>query len=201
MTKFMHNLLFLCVLVAICGCGRSSSKHSIKGYYILETNRNKPVLEQKSDTVLLVDVFEVAEGFNNNSLIYRNSEGRIESDYYRRTLTGKGQMLSSLTSQWLSDSGLFQLTTSSKSGITGSYRLKGIINSMYADMQDEQNARALLDIKIFLVDRNGKPLFWKDYVTQAPISDKTADAVIVAMNECVYSFLETLEQDLADSEF
>ncbi len=189
------SLLF--IIVAVTGCGRSSAKYSVRDYYLLDVSRQQPPREMKFDGTLTVAKFDIAEGFNNNSLMYRNKQGKIETDYYRRFLSGKGVMISSLTTNWLADSGLFNVVASTGSGLRGNYRLSGLVGQMYADMELEEQARAVLRVKVFLVDGSSMPIFWKQYTVYSPISEPTAAAVVEATNHGIRSFLTQLEEDIA----
>jgi cholesterol transport system auxiliary component len=197
MTKTHMAILFLAA-ATLTGCMRTSSRHHVKDYYILDTERNKPAMEQKFDTSLIVENFEVAEGFNSNLLVYRNKEGKIEADHYRRFITDKGVMLSNLTSQWLSDSGLFKVSATAASGINSRLRLKAMIQKMYADMQKDTDLATRLEIKVFLLSYpKREAIFWKQYSVSAEVENKTAEAVIEATNQNVFDFLTLLENDLS----
>jgi ABC-type uncharacterized transport system auxiliary subunit len=197
MKTFLRITLLLFVIFALIGCGRSSAKYSVRDYYLLDVSRQQPPREMKFDGVLTVSKFDIAEGFNNNSLMYRNKQGKIETDYYRRFLSGKGVMISSLTTNWLADSGLFRVVASTGSGLRGNYRLSGLVEQMYADMELEEQARAVLRVKVFLVDGSSMPIFWKQYTVHSPISEPTAAAVVEATNHGIRSFLTQLEEDIA----
>jgi uncharacterized lipoprotein YmbA len=189
--------VFAAVLIAATGCSRNGVRQTVRDYYMLDAARGSQAAAKQFDKILIVDKFEVEEGFNTNSLIYRNRDGKIESDYYRRYITDKGVMLSSLTAQWLSESGLFKITATESSGISGNLRLKGVINRMYADMEDADNMQAIMDIKIFLLSSPGRePIYWNQYTLTSPIKESTAQAVIDASNSNVHNFLTKLEDDL-----
>ncbi len=201
MTNTIKIAAVLCAVTLICGCG-SSKKENLKDYYMLEASRSAvttSAAEQKADFTLIVDKFAVAEGFGGNSFIYRNKRGLFETDYYRRFFTDKGIMLSSITSQWLSDSGIFKLVADSRAGVTGDYRIKGLVNEMYADMSDPKNFAAKLKMRVFIVDRSGKVIFSNSYDITAPIAQANAEAVMAGANDCVLQYLTALEADLINA--
>ncbi|MFI4913298.1 MAG: hypothetical protein ACIAQZ_16700 [Sedimentisphaeraceae bacterium JB056] len=197
--KFLALSALICILT---GCMGNSSRKNIKDYYMFDAARdNSNTREVAIDQILIVDRFEVAKGFDSNSLIYFNSQGKIETDPYRRYLSDKGQMLSDLTADWLSDSRIFTITATNNTGISGSLRLKGVIKKIYADMQNSENKQAVLEVKVFLVSNTDrKPVFWKEYNTAYPIEDDTAKAVVKATDKTISIFLTQLEEDLSQLE-
>ncbi len=201
MIRLKKILTLLALAAAVSGCARSSSRHSIKDYYLLQAERQDPPQKQKFDAVLAVDTFEVAEGFDNTSLMYRNKSGKFEADHYRRLLTDKGTALSRLTAQWLQAGGLFKLAVLRKSGIDADYRLKGIINEMYADMSDPEDRAAILKVRVFLLDNDGNVLLSEQYHTKTPIQQALAEDVVGATNQSIAMMLEQLEADIVKADF
>lgn len=180
-----------------CGCSKQPA--AIKDYYLLNAQRQSAnaISNPPIDAVVIVDKFAVAEGFSSPSFVYRNAKGLYETDYYRRFLTDKGIMLSAVTTQWLFDGQAFKLIADSRSGINGNYRLKGIINEMYADMQNPQQAFAVLKLRVFIVDKAGQVVFTNNYSTTSPIAAQTAEAVAKGWNGCLSQYLLALENDIA----
>lgn len=198
MMNLLKTTIVLCAAALITGCG-SNKVDNVKDYYMLNVSRSSVTsepAEKKVDVVLIADKFAVAEGFGSTPFIYRNKKGLYESDYYRRFFTDKGVMLSDITSQWLSDSGIFRLVTESKAGVMGDYRIKGLVTEMYADMSDSKYSFAKLKIRVFIVDKSGKAVFANTYDMTAPVAEACANAVVEATNNCVQQYLTALEADL-----
>ena len=190
-------IILLIAVIGLTGCFRSGSKHSIRDYYLLEVARSEPASSKSFDKSLIVSKFDVAAGFDNSSLMYRNDKGKFETDYYRRFISGKGQMLNSITTNWFADSGLFKFAAQSGAGIAGDYVMRGLVEQMYADMQVLEEAKAVLVVKVFVSDFSGNVVFFNRYTTTAPIPAATADAVVIATNHTIEDFLTQLEADLA----
>ncbi len=200
MINILKVTAVLFVVALISGCAKSAE--NIKDYYLLDVSRNSQAsqaAQMKGDFTLIVDKFTVAEGFGTTSFIYRNKKGLYETDYYRRFFTDKGIMLSAITSQWLTESGIFKLVTESRAGVSGEYRFKGLVNEMYADMSNPENFFAKLKMRVFIVNKSGAVVFSTSYDITSPIAAGDAQSVMAATNNCVLQYLTALEADLIDT--
>lgn len=200
MINILKITAVLFVVALISGCAKSTE--GIKDYYVLDASRSSATSQQaekKADFTLIVDKFAIAEGFGTTSFIYRNKKGLYETDYYRRFFTDKGAMLSAITSQWLSESGIFKYVTESRAGVSGEYRFKGLVNEMYADMSKTGGFFAKLKMRVFIVDKSGAVVFSNSYDITSPIAAGDAQSVMDATNNCVLQYLTALEADLLNT--
>ncbi len=191
----------LCLLVlsgGLFGCAQNLPQRQ---YYILEAQRPEeaPAPATASRASLLIRPFRMDVAFVSRSLVYRVSPLRYESDYYHQFLIPPAAMLEEKTRDWLADTGLFAQIVPPGSPVEATYTLNANVTALYGDFADPAHAQAVLDIHFTLLGAPGvdqPTLFSKSYHAAGPVPDKTADAVIAALNQDLVQILAQLEADL-----
>jgi cholesterol transport system auxiliary component len=178
------------------GCAQSLPQRQ---YYILEARRPAETPATGSQATLLLRPFRMDVAFVGRSLVYRVSAFRYESDYYHQFLIPPAAMLEEKTRDWLADCGLFAQIVPPGSAVEATYTLSANVTALYGDFSDRSAPQAVLDIHFTLLGAPGPDqptLLAKSYRAASPIAERTADAVIAALNQDLVQILSQLEADL-----
>jgi hypothetical protein len=132
---------------------------------------------------------------------WSNRLGRVEyeTDAYRQFLIAPGTMITEQTRAWLADSGLFQRVVPAGSRIAPDYTLEGNVTALYGDFSDESAPAAVMEMRLFLLDNSGgteKVAFAQTYHAATPVSDRTTEVFVEALNRSLVDILGRLESDL-----
>ena len=197
----LHGLLGFVLLgyaLAVVGCGQSATAE--RKYYVLDTVRAGGPAPAHTEATLRLRRFNVDEAFASRQLVYRVDQVRYETDYYHQFLVLPGVMLTEETRDWLANSGLFGRVTSVGSRLESTYLLEGNVTGLYADFAKKPAPEAVMEIRFFLLvgpDVNEAVALTQTYRATAPISAKTAEAVVEALSKALEDVLTHLEADIA----
>jgi ABC-type uncharacterized transport system auxiliary subunit len=197
----LYLLVSLTLLVSgilLSGCSQSAIAE--RQYYVLDTVREGQPAAVHSDATLRLRRFNVDEAFAGRSLVYRVDEFRYEPDYYRQFLVLPGVMITEEVRDWLANSGLFARVTAVGSRVESTYLLEGNVIDLYADFTQKVTPEAVVEIRFFLLagpEAAESVVLSQTYRAAAPISAKTAEAVVEALSKSLADILIRLEADIA----
>jgi cholesterol transport system auxiliary component len=189
-------VVLLLSAAGLFGCAQSLPQRQ---YYLLEAPRPAAAPAPGSQATLLIRPFRMDVAFVGRPLVYRVSEFRYESDYYHQFLIPPAAMLEEKTRDWLADSGLFAQIIPPGSAVEATHTLSAHVTALYGDFADRAAPQAVLEIRFTLLGVPGPEqptLLAQSYRAAAPISARTADAVVAALNQSLIQILARLEADL-----
>jgi cholesterol transport system auxiliary component len=178
------------------GCAQNQPQRQ---YYILEAQRSAAPAPAARRATLQIRPFRMDMAFLGRSLVYRVGAFRYESDYYHQFLIPPAAMLEEQTRDWLAECGLFARIVPAGSPAEPTYTLTANVTALYGDFSDPAAARAVLEIRFALL---GAPapdqtiVFARTYDAENPVPQRTADAVVAALNQDLVQILTELEADL-----
>jgi len=186
------------LLAALCsGCaGRSSYA---KRQFVLEVTRPAQPARQSRDAVLVVRGFSIDPLYDGRGLKYRKGESEYEADFYNEFVLAPQVLLGSQTRNWLAQSGLFKMVLEPGSLVEPTHILEGNVLALYGDFRGQSLPQAVVEIRIFVVtSRSSRPevVFTRDYRASQQAKERTADALVAALNQCLAQILSELEEDL-----
>lgn len=195
-----HTLVLL-VLTAILavGCVKLAHDPIDKRYYQITPKRTGEKAEAGKDSILKVRRLSVSDLYNTRELIYREDEGRVESDYYNMFFVTPGDMLTTELRKWLRGSNLFSHIIEPGSMVVPGLTLEGVVNSLYGDYTTDAPA-AVVEMQFFVVDESTARnviVFSADYTQRVPIAQPDPAALVQAMTLGVETIFTNLEADLA----
>ena len=199
-TLIPFTLLVLTALLAT-GCVKLAHEPLDKHYFQIVPERTATKAATDKDTVLKVRRLSISELYNTRELIYRESEGRVESDYYNMFFVTPSDMLTTELRKWLRDSGLFSHVIEPGSMVIPGLTLEGVVNSLYGDYTSDSPA-AVVEMQFFVVDESTARnviVFSADYTQRVPISKPDPADLVKAMTRGVESIFIDLETDLANA--
>lgn len=198
-----HHIVFLllAVLLTVSACVKLGGRPLDKRYYQITPTRTGEQSAMKNDLILKVRRLSVSQLYNTRELIYRQPEGRIESDFYNMFFVPPGNMLTTELRKWLRCSGLFSHIIEPGSMVVPGLTLEGIVNSLYGDYSAATPA-AVVEMQFFVVDEstaNNEIVFSATYTERRPIAQPDPQALVRAMTEGVQAIFTQLENDLAEA--
>lgn len=187
------------VLMVLVGLGCVSRQAYVKRQFVLEAVRAAPPNSPSRDIVLAVRGFTIDPAYDSRGLLYRRGKSEYESDFYNEFLIAPQDLISSQTRNWLAQSGLFTMVLEPGSLVEPTHILEGNVLALYGDFRGQSLPQAVLEIRIFVVtSRNSRPevVFTRDYRASHGAGERTADALVAALNQCLAQILSELEEDL-----
>jgi ABC-type uncharacterized transport system auxiliary subunit len=180
----------------LMSCGRSSYS---KRLYILDTDRQLEPGQVESHVTLDVRSFTIDSAFVGKGFVYRRSEHQYESDFYHQFLISPATMVSEKTRLWLSRSGIFERILIPGSRLDSTHMLEANITALYADVREKASPRAIMELRVFLIDNDNTPesvVLSETYRASCPLQSDTPDAFVEALDKCLAEILTSLEKDL-----
>jgi cholesterol transport system auxiliary component len=188
------------LLLALLGLGCLGRHTYAKRQFVLEAARPAQPPGQARDIVLAVRTFTIDPAYSSRGLVYRKGESQYESDFYHEFLTAPQDLITSQTRNWLAQSGLFKTVLEPGSLLEATHVLEGNVLAVYGDLRGPSLPQAVLEIRFFLIttrDSKFQNIFTRDYRASHPAQEKTADALVAALDQCLAQILSELEKDLS----
>jgi ABC-type uncharacterized transport system auxiliary subunit len=200
MKKAPSRLCVIAVLLAAILCSGCVSRQSYaKHQFVLEAVRAAPLNSPSRDVVLAVRSFTIDPAYDSRSLLYRKGESEYESDFYNEFLVAPQVLISSQTRNWLAQSGVLKTVLEPGSLVEATHILEGNVLALYGDFRGQSLPQAVVEIRVFVVtSRSSRPevVFTRDYRASQQAKERTADALVAALNQCLAQILSELEEDL-----
>jgi cholesterol transport system auxiliary component len=187
----------LCIGLVAGGCATGTSREERD--FILEAARQGEPLRPIAEGSLEVHRFSVDAEYAGKNLVYRIGEFEYEVDYYRQFLIAPGAMITERTRDWLADSGLFSQVLPLGSRIAPDYTLEGNVTALYGDFAKGSAPAAVMEIRLFLLDNTGgteKVAFAETYRSATPVTERTAEVFVQALNQSLVDILGRFERDV-----
>jgi len=207
MIKRTLSLLLIIVsltpVIYIFGCSGLSKKYPVVSYYVLDVTRKNGGSDQILDGLLLVRRFKLSPVYEGNEFVYRTDEFSYTTDFYNKFLKSPNAIITLETTQWLSDSGLFQYVLNAGSVQEPHYILEGNIKSLYADYRNGNSPKAILEIQFFLLDveSTDKIIFSNNYRKEIALQNRNPQDLMGGWNEALTQILIDFERDLKVNDF
>jgi len=189
------NAILLLALV----CSGCASHSYAKRQFVLEATRPAQPAGPSHEVVLAVRRFTIDPAYDSRGLLYRKGKSEYESDFYNEFLIAPQDLISSQTRNWLAQSGLFKMVLEPGSLVEPTHILEGNVLALYGDFRGQSLPQAVVEIRIFVVtSRSSRPevVFTRDYRASQQAKERTADALVAALNQCLAQILSELEEDL-----
>ena len=187
------------LLLALLGSGCLGRHTYTKRQFVLEAARPAQPPGQARDIVLAVRTFTIDPAYSSRGLVYRKGESQYEPDFYHEFLTAPQDLITSQTRNWLAQSGLFKTVLEPGSLLQATHVLEGNVLALYGDLRGPSLPQAVLQIRFFLIatkDSKFQIVFTRDYQASHQAQEKTADALVAALDQCLVQILSNLEKDL-----
>lgn len=148
---------------------------------------------------LLLRQFDIAAEFESSFFVYRVSDNRFANDYYNKFMVSPARMISDAFREALYGSGQFRPLPASEPAHID-FRLSGKIIDLYADIQDPDQPRAVMSLRLILEQRSADgfvPVINRVYgFSRAVPPDSPAD-LAAAWNTCLEKILAAFFADAA----
>ena len=85
------------------------------------------------------------------------------------------------------------------SQLDSTHLLEANIIALYADVRDKSSPRAVMELRVFLIDNDNTPesvILSEIYRASCPLESDTPEAFVEALDKCLAEILSSLEKDL-----
>jgi len=199
MKKNTILLFILGVVLVASACVKLGGKPLDKHYFQIAPARSGEPAAVGSNLVLKVRRLSVSDLYNTRELIYRETGGRIESDFYNMFFVTPGNMLTTELRRWLQGSGLFNHIIEPGSMVVPDLTLEGVVNALYGDYSTDAPV-AVVEMQFFVVDEStaeNSIIYSNTYVQRIPLKQADPQQLVQAMTNGVQTIFTNLEKDLA----
>jgi ABC-type uncharacterized transport system auxiliary subunit len=182
------------VILANCGAARPVS------YYTLNsTPAPAPSVAANNDAPLpvtiLVGRITASHLYLSDSIVYSQGGVEMGTYEYHRWVEAPTEMLETMLTQSLREGGKFRSVGRLGSGGRGDYVLRGHLNSLEEIDSPALTARFSLELELFQ-PKTGLVVWSQSYSHDEPVSRKTVQAVVEALQQDVLGGLDQLTRSL-----
>jgi len=199
MKKYHIILILLTVALTATACVKLGGKPLDKRFFQITPVRSGEPAATSSDLILKVRRFSVSDLYNTRELVYRETGGRIDSDFYNMFFVTPGNMLTTELRKWLAKSGLFAHIIEPGSMVVPNLTLEGVVNSLYGDYSTGAPV-AVVEMQFFVVDESTAAnviVYSNTYAERIPLDQADPQQLVQAMTKGVQMIFTNLENDLA----
>jgi cholesterol transport system auxiliary component len=185
------------LLSALWGCSRPSP---VKQTYLLQAPPATQAATSPRPSTLKVGTISVAAPFRGKSMVYREGDLKYESDFYNEFFVAPSAMLTEGAATWLAAAGVFREVLPAAANADGDFVLEGFVSELYGDYRDAAKPAAVLTGKFFLIDNrvlSGVPVWQTELKQRVALSNRSPDALAVALNGAWATMLGDLSRELA----
>jgi cholesterol transport system auxiliary component len=198
----------LACLTSLSGCkGFIFSKPQApdKHYFMLDVTPSQQTKPSglAATRVLNLRPFRISPQYVNRGFVYRLSPVSWDSDFYNEYFLPPASMLAEETRLWLEASGLFAKVLDASSELDSTHVLESSITSLYADLSDKRNPKAILEMQFLLVEE--KPgnavsiVLHENTREEVALKDKSPTAVAEGLTQALEQTLTRLQNRIAET--
>ena len=201
-SKKRHTRFAALILMAglLCtSCISLKQEYQQKRYYVLDVERPGESLTQTATAALKVREFRASPRAVDKGFSYRMGGLNYETDFYNEFLIAPAPIMTTEAAQWLTKSGLFASVIDPASFMEATHLLEGNLAALYGDYS-QTPPRAVLALQFWLLkdDLSGaKVIFQQEFKQEAPIAQKTPEALVAGWNLALAEILQELEAEIA----
>jgi len=202
----VRRLIVLLVLATsgffLSACLRLAKEAPARTHYALQASRS-PVEPGKECPVLLVRPLTSASAHDGRGLVYRSGEHTWTRDFYHELFLSPAPLVTSLTTEWLRDSGLFSSVVAPGSYLPVDVAVEGEILELHGDYRERtpQAVATLSFLALRLPSGNGPPvlLFQKKMGGTEPLADDSPEELVRGLGAALGQALMELEKALQEA--
>jgi hypothetical protein len=151
---------------------------------------------QADPATLQIRRLHVDGPYDGIAFVYRDGANQCRTDYYNNFITPPDQMLTSAVRNWLAQSSRFRFVVSADSEAAGPYALEGTVTALYGDFADKAAPRAVMTIRLELLDPSSKIVFQKEYAATSSIEPGSAQKLVEGWDTDLRDILLKVATDL-----
>ena len=210
LARIVFNIAAAAVCAQAVSCGTLSQPAPQKAFFAITPGEPSPAVAPMSATskasttmpggaVLRVRRLRVASPYDGQAFVYQIRNDEFETDYYNGFIAAPDQLLTGSLIAWVSRAATFKSVVDVSTGILARYVLEGNVTSLYGDYIDKAAPKAVMSIRIFLLDDRDADLrmiFQKEYNATAPIEMGSAQSLVKGLSKAFRQILEQMTADL-----
>jgi len=151
---------------------------------------------EAGDVTVRVARARVAAPFGSRSLQYRVGPNRFEADYYENWADDPGTLFAAAVSEALSGTGAYRAVVDDASVAGDAKTLELYVTSLYADVTERGQPRAVLGVRATLLDPSGRVVLSRLYEHTTAAADRSAASIVEAWNESLATIVPLLAADV-----
>ena len=198
-TGFKPRYLWLLCFVLACACVNLERSYPDKHYFVLDVSAKQTPTTRTVKGVLAVSDMRVSRRYEGQSFVYRLSDTSYESDFYNQFLIAPAALITEEVRKALAQAQVFAHVISSSTDWESTYRLQGVINSLYGDFTDAHATRAVIEMQFFLTKKTptGEAIVMaKGYKKSVPVDARSPDALVKGWDTALEDILNSFIADL-----
>ncbi len=201
MSPIRFRSCYCCLLscLLLFSCVQLERSYPDKHYFVLDvTSKEQPATGTVKGVLAVSDV-SISRRYEGQSFVYRLSETSYESDFYNQFLIAPAALITEDVRKTLAQSRIFEHVIGAATDLEATYRLQGMVNSLYGDFTDAHAPRAVIEMQFFLTRKTptgDEILVANRYAKSVPLSARSPDALVKGWDTAVEDILNSLSADL-----
>ncbi len=183
-------------LALVAGCSVTRSP-LVKETFVLEPAA-PPAAAKSQPGLLRVGTVTVSAPFRGRSFVFRESDLKFETDFYREFLVAPAANIGEATARALGAAKTFTAVAPAGVAADPAWVLDGFVDALYGDARDTAKPAAVLSITYFLRRGDaGVPVWSRRYERRQPFTAGSSSAYVSALNTALGDILAELARDLS----
>ena len=191
--------LWLLSGLLLFACVNLERSYPDKHYFVLEVSPKGQPSTRTVKGVLAVSDMRVSRRYEGQSFVYRLSETSYEADFYNQFLIAPTALITEEVRKAVAHARVFEHVISSSTDLESTYKLQGVVNSLYGDFTDANAPRAVIEMQFFLTKKTpaGEEIVMaKRYMKSVPVSARSPDALVKGWDTALEDILSSFSADL-----
>lgn len=199
--EIVAMLLLMLGLTASVGCSTLNKPYPEKSVYGLELPAAKAKAVSNSDRVLRLRKVRVDDAFNQRAMVWLQSGGVYETDFYHVLIADPGSLLAGAARQYLDESGPYAAVVGGASSVTTSDTLEAWVSRFYGDQTDAAAPQAVIEATFYLVDESegdARLIMRETYSASIPLDSDASAELVAGWSRAWARVLGEVAADLAE---
>jgi cholesterol transport system auxiliary component len=187
------------LFVLLPACVTLERSYPDKHFFAIEVNSDWQPASRPVKAVVEIADISVSRRYEGQNFVYRLSDTSYESDFYNQFLIAPGALITEEVRKALAQSRIFEHVISSSTDLPATYRLQGVVNSLYGDFSNSAAAQAVIAMEFFLNKKTpaGEEIVLAErYVKSAPLGSRSPDALVKGWDKALEDILRSLIANL-----
>jgi cholesterol transport system auxiliary component len=130
-------------------------------------------------------------------MVYRVADLQYESDFYDEWFVAPATLVTQQVQQWIARSSGFDMVMLGMNHVEPTHLLEGTVTEFYGDFRTAPKAVFGLEVHLLDAIHERQALLRRTYHREAPLKDRSSEALAVGLTEALRTVLVEVAEDLA----
>jgi len=150
--------------------------------------------------VLGLKTIQIAQPFNDRSLVYRTGEFSYQRDPYAEFLSSPDEEMAAFVSETLRENGCFRSVVPAGDAVKPNMLVEINVSQLYGDLRKPKSPSAVIAMQVIFMEAtngmSGRVILQKNYSRRIPMKSATAAALMESWNQALVEILTEMASDI-----